>query len=849
MRSLNCIGFLTGHDIKILRKIFKSLLVILILLSIGIAAFLIIKKDQILQETINIVNQSLTTPVKVTKIDFSVVKNWPNASIILQGISTEKQPAFKNPFLNAEEIQLSVDLLSIFSEEYQVKEITIINAEITLEINQKNQNNYSLFKKPDTIATQNPKHIAIQKINLIKSIVSYEDYSRNQPLKAKIKSDNLTTFTTFSSEKINLKSNGTIELISFNNGEFDLPKKQAYEINSDLTYWIRKRIIDIHSGDLKNNLFHFKEIFGSLALNESVLEISLKADNFSYKNLHKVIPKKHLIPFGKYQLSARANVALTFKGALSNLRQQYLAAKFSANEVSGTYPANNISFARHSFSGEYLKEKGKPYNEAIIKNLIGSGLVLSKKLKYQFEFIKGNGTEFSGGVEGNLSGQDVLLLYPESPARNLTGDFIFNTHVQKLKGETLADGELEVKNASFDIDKLPEPITNFNTSVLFNNAELAFQELKGNIGTNDFSFSGIVINPMNIGKEGQPFLIDGDFSSSQLHLDDLMGVSTEGNSNITNTGSPVKDYTPAKGISINVSMNVDHIVYKRFYGKNLNGRLMIKDQKITSEAFDFQSIGGTVSGAFSLYPEGNFLRCKIDGDLKNLYADSIFYVFENFDQNFIEDRHLKGQISASTRSDLFLTTNLTPVSQTLKSTIDASIVNGRLVDFQPMYRLSRFVDEEQLAELSFSRLTNKITIQDSRISIPEMRIESNISNIELSGWHTLDQNLEYHLKVPLKKKYKRDKDERFGVIEDPEKNVSNLFLKITGNTEDYKFAYDRVAVLNKVKSDIKKEGRDLIKIFQQKGKQPTPNTTLSEDEYFDFDDSTTVKKDSVKINQ
>ena len=783
------------------------------------------------------------------KIDFSVIKNWPNASILLQGISTEKLPEFKNSFLAAGEIQLSVDLLSIFSEEYQIKEITIINADIRLEVNKNNQNNYSLFKKPDTAKVQNPKHIAIQKINLINSVVSYEDYSRSQPLIAKINSENLTAYTTFSSGKIDMKPKGNIELVSFNNGEFNLPKNQAYEIESDLTYLMNERKIDIHSGSLKNNLFHFKDIFGSLTVNNAFLEISMKADEFSYSNLNKVIPKKYLDPFEQYQLNAQTSIALTFKGILSNLQQQYLAAKFSASEVSGTYPGNHISFVNHSFSGEYLKEKGKSYDVAIMKNLKGTGLVLDKNLKYDFEFIKGNGIEFSGDVEGSFSGQDILLLYPESPAKNLEGIFIFNTHIQKLKGEILTDGELEVKNGSFSIEDLPESISNLNTTVLFNNSELAFQELKGNIGASDFSFSGIVINPMNISKKNKPYLIDGDFSSKKLYIDQLMGISYDDNDHSTPADTQVKDYTPSEGISINLSMNVENLYYKRFYGRKLNGRLMIKDQQITSEEFDFQSIGGKVSGAFSIYPENNFLRCKIDGNLNNLYADSIFYIFENFDQNFIEDRHLKGQITASTRSDLFLTTNLTPIPQTLKSTIDASIVNGRLVDFQPMYRLSRFVDEEQLAELSFSKLTNKITIEDSKISIPEMRIESNISNIELSGWHTLDQNLEYHLKVPLKKKYKKDKDERFGVIEDPEKNVSNLFLKITGNTEDYKFAYDRIAVLNKVKSDIKKEGRDLIKTFQQKGNKPASNTKLSEDEYFDFGDSVTVKKDSVKINQ
>ncbi|MEL7146902.1 MAG: AsmA-like C-terminal region-containing protein, partial [Bacteroidota bacterium] len=174
---------------------------------------------------------------------------------------------------------------------------------------------------------------------------------------------------------------------------------------------------------------------------------------------------------------------------------------------------------------------------------------------------------------------------------------------------------------------------------------------------------------------------------------------------------------------------------------------------------------------------------------------------------------------------------------------------GRLIDFPPMYRLSRFVEEEQLAALSFSKITNQITIEDARINIPEMRIESNVSNIELSGWHTLDQHLEYHLKVPLRRKYKRDKDERYGVIQDPEKNVSNLFLKVTGTTDDYKFSYDRKAVLNKVKQDIKKEGRDLINTFKQKGQKQGQKTSLSDEEFFDFTDSTKTVSDTTKINQ
>ena len=202
-------------------------------------------------------------------------------------------------------------------------------------------------------------------------------------------------------------------------------------------------------------------------------------------------------------------------------------------------------------------------------------------------------------------------------------------------------------------------------TLLFNNSELAFQELSGNIGTSDFSFSGIVINPANISKKNKPYFIEGEIMADKLHIDKLMGVTDQKSIRTESSPMEIKDYTPAEWININVSMNIKNLYYKRFYGRNIVGKITVKDQRITSEEFTLESIGGDVSGAINVYPENNFLHCKIAGNLKNLYADSIFYIFENFDQDFIEDKHLKGQITADIKSDLFLTTILTPIPLTL----------------------------------------------------------------------------------------------------------------------------------------------------------------------------------------
>ena len=842
---------LTKVVLKILKQITKALLALLLVAALGSICYLVVKKDEILQRTIAVLNQSLTTPVAVDKIDFSLFSNWPNATIVLQGVSTEKPDKFQHALLNAREIRLSVDLLSILAEDYKVNEVVITDAEIALEIANDGTNNFSLFKKnkQDTIANTSTTEIAIRRIALRNSTIHYLDFSRRTPLLARGSTEEIIASTTFSVQEVSLKPSGDLRLLEFDNGDLVLPPNELYDINLVLTYQAVSKQLKINRSTLRHQQFSFENIVGSISLGQQTqLDLSFDLPVCRLQDLKKQIPARFTKSIEQYQLSTNISGSASFRGALNNLRSQQLAITYQLNALQATYPDRQLKLEDHSLSGKYLKESGKTYNQAVIKDLKGDGLIEGHPTDYQFAFISANAKTYSGDLSGTITGPTFQKLISNDAITELQGNFQYSAHVQNLQNEIQADGEVNFTSVSFKSEQSPADVSELQGTVLFNNSELALQDLKGFLGSSDFDFSGIIINPTNMTKESAPYFIEGDLQSKRLLLDEILLESTSQNPLGQSTrNSTVKNYTPGSHINIKLQIAADHIRYKRFNGKNLQGDIQISDSRITTEQVNFQAIGGTVAGNLTVFPEGNFLRSISNFTITDLYADSIFYVFENFDQDFIENKHLSGRITAKTNNQLFLTTNLTPIPKTLKSTIEATISEGRLIDFPPMYRLSTFVEEEQLAELSFSKITNQITIEDGRISIPEMHIESNVSNIELSGWHTLDQQLEYHLKVPLRRKYKRDKDERFGEIEDPEKNISNLFLKITGTTDDYKFSYDKKAVLNKVKEDIKKEGKDLINIFQQKGKKTEDQTSLSDDEYFDFSDSTKVATDTTGV--
>jgi hypothetical protein len=105
----------------------------------------------------------------------------------------------------------------------------------------------------------------------------------------------------------------------------------------------------------------------------------------------------------------------------------------------------------------------------------------------------------------------------------------------------------------------------------------------------------------------------------------------------------------------------------------------------------------------------------------------------------------------------------------------------------------------------------------------------------LSGTHTFDQHIDYHIVAPLRNKKKIDKDEAFGAIEEDGYDKTKLFVKITGTTDKYEVSLDKKELKKKIISDLKKEVKELKDAFKSKGQQKKKEIELQKDDYFDWE--------------
>ena len=220
--------------------------------------------------------------------------------------------------------------------------------------------------------------------------------------------------------------------------------------------------------------------------------------------------------------------------------------------------------------------------------------------------------------------------------------------------------------------------------------------------------------------------------------------------------------------------------------------------------------------------------------LNGIHADSVFYVFENFDQSFIVDKHLKGQAYADVSLEFTLNQNLRLYQETLVSDISTYIKNGELNNFEPMKKLNKYLNDEGLSKLRFSDIKNDIHIENKTVYIPQMEVRTNVTSIKVSGTHTFDQRIDYRIIAPLRNNKNINYVEAKEALEDDGSGQSKLFLKITGTTDNYNVSYDTESVKKKIVSDLKKEVIELKEAFKNKGTKEKKEVELEQDEYFDW---------------
>jgi hypothetical protein len=276
---------------------------------------------------------------------------------------------------------------------------------------------------------------------------------------------------------------------------------------------------------------------------------------------------------------------------------------------------------------------------------------------------------------------------------------------------------------------------------------------------------------------------------------------------------------------LDINFKIDSLKYKTFSSSGISGTLNYKPKLLTFKSFNMKALKGTISGnGFILQNYNKSILSKGIFNVTNTDVKMAFTSFKNFGQNFLIAENIAGTLSGSFSLLLPLDSLLNPQITSLTAEGKYVLVNGALVNFEPVKELSSFIELSELENIHFEKMENDFFIRNNYVYVPQMEVRSSAVDLSVNGKHSFDNDYEYHVKVLLseilsrQRKKNRSNVTEFGEVQDDGLGRTSMLLKIVYKPEyrdDIKVSYDMKAAANEVKNNLKTEKKALKTILNE----------------------------------
>lgn len=776
-------------------------------------------------------------------VQLSLLYYFPELSIIFKEVRIyEPDNQLQQPFSTIGKIAISFNLWDLWNGNYIIKRLTLENGKIHLRTNSDGTHNFTIIKD-DT--TSEAKDFAIEHISLKNIDFSYDLLNSNQRYAFYIY--NNSAQLSYDGNRYDIKSQGKwlsngIEI----NGTTFLNQKNIHP-QAHLSYFTDNQSLQILPSTLQVENGKYS-ISGSWENQLNKINLNFTGEKSDLPTLTALLPASYTSKLNTYQLNGNIYFNGKINGVINESQQPLIEISFGMDQATIQHHELKSQIKNASFKGFYTNgdKHSLETSELKIENIQAS--LNNEQVQGNFNYINFNDPSIKFNLQGTLNLSWLSLFFPQGTFEFTSGSILADIEghgrLSDLNKKSTFDrfnsqGDIDFQSLDFKLRSYDNRILVKTGHLTFNNNDVAARDLTISIGKTNMTVHGLFKNL--IGKlfhPEKPMYIQANIEADNIYGNELMRSSVRKNetSNENFLLPQFKDYI------MEIELQANSIQYNKFNANKVNTRVSWSYPYLEFRNSSMKFCGGNYQGNTIVKTlNEKLLEIKSDSKIQNMHMDSVFYVFDDFSQNFITQKHLKGHITSDISFIMQLDNKLSIPKESLVCDADITITNGELNQFEPLNKISKFVDGTYLNNVKFSELKNHILIFNETIQIPEMKIKANIGELSISGSHTFDNQINYYIGYPLKniKKEKLDPDATFGAIRPSDRGEMTLFLIIKGTTDNFTITYDTKKVKEKIISDIKKEKDELIQLFKKKDddKINTQQTQQQSDpEYFDFGD-------------
>jgi hypothetical protein len=414
-----------------------------------------------------------------------------------------------------------------------------------------------------------------------------------------------------------------------------------------------------------------------------------------------------------------------------------------------------------------------------ITNLKHPGLASDIHSRFELEqlnTITGSETLFFGKGTGNLN-----IYYKGPMSENDTAG-------------TIVNGRLDIDSAAITYLPYQFQLTNGKGRLLFKDQDLFIGQLDVNAGTSRILVKGVAKNLVALlDRNSENVNLDLNLSAAHLAVEDFSAFAGKpSTATVRSSSQPLfkaafeRIDNLLKSGTIHVGIEAADLSYKKFSGAHAKADLLFDDHSIKLSRLTVEQGTGSVELKATLKRQGNANPLTLESHIEGVDVSKLFNGFNNFGQEAITAKNLKGRLTADVHLSGALTDKAKMLTSSLKGRVDFSLRQGQLLDFEPMQKIhEKVLKNKDLSEIYFAELKNQLDIDSTTMTVHRMEIRSTAFTLYAEGTYDLKTGADMSLQVPLSN-LKKNKDQNPDIPPDSKGNDSKagLSLRLRARTGD-----------------------------------------------------------------
>lgn len=720
-------------------------------------------------------NAMLAARLDFEKLDISLLRNFPNASLNLKGLTLVGTDRFEgDTIVAARRITVVVNLMSLVGEEgFEVRKIILASPALHAHKLADGAVNWDVMKPSepaDTTAAEESApssfRLSVRDFRLTDAVIRYEDDStgmelRTAPLSLRLSGD-------MSAESTQLDLDLLAGGVDFTQGGVPLLHDAELALDAEIDADLAEGRFTFSRNTLRLNAIEMRldgwvqQVGDALAM-----DVSAGCSEVRFKDLLSLIPAFYKHEFRSLAASGELSMELWARGQMHGAQLPAFELKTEVHNGSFQYSSlpkavTDINIAaKVSNAGGELDKTEVEISEFGLK-MAGNSLSATG---YATNLM--SDPTFRATLSGRVDLGAIREVYPLEKGIDLAGRIAASmklsgrmSDVESGRYERIsASGSLVVEQLGLHVQQLPEVFIRRAAATISPQA-MTLGEFGIKVGGSDLSATGQLTGYLGYLMRGEQLAGRLYVKSDLLDLNEIRAaVPADAEAESAEAEKPAEEAAaaPAQAIvvpkNLNLSLNAElkKVLFEKMVITDIAGEMSVAGGTLSLDRLGLQLFGGkaSASGRYSTAADPAHPTLSLAASIAKASFPRTFEEIEAVRQLAPIFEKASGDYSLSIDMRTTLDAAMSPDLMSLTAQGELSSENVSVEGVEAFDKLADLLKNDKLRRIEARDLKIRFSIKDGRVTTEPFDLKMGDVNVNMSGTTGLDRTIDYTAKVTL----------------------------------------------------------------------------------------------------